>query len=76
MTLDKFIEQLEEVFERDNGSMISTDAFRDYDEWDSITLLTLIAMLEDEYSVTIPRARFEAMLTIQDMFDIVKELHK
>lgn len=74
MSLDNFITQLEEVFERDNGSMHAHEPFRDYDEWDSITLLTLIAMLEDEYSVTIPRAKFEAMVTIQDMFDTVKEL--
>ena len=74
MNIQTFISQLEEVFERDNGSMLATEAFRDYDEWDSITLLTLIAMLEDEYSVTIPRVRFEAMITIQDMFDTVKDL--
>ena len=74
MNIQTFISQLEEVFERDNGSMHATEPFRDYDEWDSITLLTLIAMLEDEYSVTIPRVRFEAMITIQDMFDTVKDL--
>lgn len=74
MNIQTFISQLEEVFERDNGSMHANEPFRDYDEWDSITLLTLIAMLEDEYSVTIPRVRFEAMITIQDMFDTVKDL--
>ena len=73
MELDKFIENFEEVFEVAKGSMKATDVFRDYDEWDSITLLTLTAMLDDEYSIVIPRVEFEKIITIQAMFDYISK---
>jgi len=71
MERDKFIENFEEVFELEKGTMKATDIFRNYDEWDSITLLTLTAMLDDEYGVTIPRKDFDKILTIQEVFDFI-----
>jgi len=47
------------------------DSFRDYDEWDSIALLSLVAMLDDNYSVIIPRDVFEKLLTVKDLIDQV-----
>jgi len=71
MGIEKFIESLEEVLEVDNGSVQGSDVFREYDEWDSITLLSLMAMLEDDYDITIPRNDFEAINTVQELFDYV-----
>jgi acyl carrier protein len=47
------------------------DSFRDYEEWDSIALLSLVAMLDDNYSVIIPRDVFEKLLTVKDLIDQV-----
>lgn len=71
MKIEKFIESLEEVFEIDNGNIKSFDVFREYDEWDSITLLSLMATLEDDYGITIPRKEFEEINTVQELFDYV-----
>lgn len=71
MEIDKFIKDFEEVFEVENGTMKAENVFRDFDEWDSITLLTLTAMLEDEYNIIIPRVEFEKIETIQEMFDYI-----
>lgn len=74
MKIDKFIEKIEEVLEVDNGVVKLDDAFREYDEWDSITLLSLIAMLEDDYGVVIPRNEFEKILTVKELFSHINNL--
>jgi acyl carrier protein len=69
--MDIFIKKLEEVFEKSNGSIKSEDIFREYNEWDSLVLLSLMAMLEDEYGKTIPREVFEKLNTIEDLYNYI-----
>jgi len=66
-----FILALSEAIERDVETINIEDCFRDYVEWDSIALLSLIAMLDDNYGVNIPREIFEKLETIQDLIDQV-----
>jgi acyl carrier protein len=73
MEIAKFFEVLGEVFEKDVSSISESDIFRNYEEWDSITLLTLMSSLEDEYGVTIPRAKFESIQTTRELFNYVNE---
>jgi acyl carrier protein len=69
--MDNFIRKIEEVLEKPNGSIHSFDFFRSYDEWDSLALLSLMAMLEDEYGKTIPREVFEKLNTIEDLHNYI-----
>lgn len=73
MDIEKFIESLEEILEVDCGTVKLVDVFREYDQWDSITLLSLMATLEDDYGVTIPRKEFEELNTVQELFDYVNK---
>lgn len=69
--MNKFIEKLEEMLEMSAGSINLKDNFREYDVWDSLALLSLMAMLEDEYSITIPRDEFQKINTIEELFNYV-----
>jgi acyl carrier protein len=69
--MNKFIEKLEEMLEMSDGSINLKDNFREYDVWDSLALLSLMAMLEDEYSITIPRDEFQKINTIEELFNYV-----
>lgn len=69
--MEEFIEIMQDVFERDEIEM--KDTFRDYDEWDSITLLSLTAALNDDYDVTIPREEFEKIETVQELYDYINK---
>ena len=69
--MDNFIKKIEEVLEKPNVSIHSFDFFRSYDEWDSLALLSLMAMLEDEYGKTIPREVFEKLNTIEDLHNYI-----
>ena len=69
---EKFIEQLKEVFELDGEEIDLNDSFRDYENWDSMTNLSLIAMIDSEFGVNINSEEFNKLETVQDLFEAIK----
>ena len=54
MEIKEFIENFASQFEDTEVSMINAETeFRSLDEWSSILALTIIAMIDDEYNVTL-----------------------
>ena len=72
MEKSEFIELMEEVFEREEGTVSLDDSFRDYDEWDSMTQLALNAELNGEYDITISKNDFEEIITLNDLYEYIK----
>jgi acyl carrier protein len=72
-TSSDFICAFADTIDRDEALIKAEDIFRDYEEWDSIALLSLVAMLDENYGVNIPRDIFEKLQTIQDLIDQVNK---
>lgn len=70
---EKFIELLKESFEIEDREVYLDDHFRDYPEWDSLTQLTLIAMLDENYEVEIEMTDFNKLQTIGELIEEVKK---
>jgi acyl carrier protein len=68
---EKFINSLKETLEIQNRDILLSDKFREYKEWDSLAQLSLIAMLDDEYSVAIENEKFVKLLTVEDLMNEV-----
>lgn len=66
--MEKFIKLFGEALEREDEIKME-DNFRDYEEWDSITYLTVIAMLDEEYGVQIEEAEFQKLRTVEDLYN-------
>lgn len=66
---ENFIDLLKEVFEIDEVKF--EDTFRDYDTWDSLTNISLIAMLDDEYEVIIDTKDFSNIITVRELHEEV-----
>ena len=66
---EKFLELFKEVFEMEDEDVNFEDNFRDLDTWDSLTHLSLIAMLDDEYDVQIEEKELEKLNTVNDIFE-------
>ncbi len=49
-TMDDIIQKLSEILEVENLDI--TRRFKDYDEWDSLTSLSIIAMLDSDYNLS------------------------
>ena len=70
---DKFIALFKDALENEDLEINMSDNFRDYDEWDSLTLLTVIAMIDEEYEVVIEGETFDKLETVEDLFDKILE---
>jgi acyl carrier protein len=65
---ERFLKLFKEVLEKDDDSVNIEDEFRNLNEWDSLAVLSILAMINEEYDVTIPRNDFEKLKTIQDLY--------
>lgn len=70
--MEKFIELLEEVLEKDKGSIQPDHVYRDYPEWDSLGALAVSAMINEEYDLVIPREEFEKLFTVKQLHEYIQ----
>jgi len=73
MNINEFIEHFAEQFEEtDSAEFKAETIFKDLDEWSSLMALNIIAMVDEEYDVTLKGADIENSATIEDLFNTVK----
>ena len=73
MEIKDFIEHFAEQFDDTDASVFSAATkFRDLEEWSSLVALSIIAMVDEEYNVTLKGNDIKAATTIGDLFNIVK----
>lgn len=68
----QFIEQLKDILEIEDRDLSVTDEFREFDEWDSLANLSVVAMIDEEYNVVIPTADFNKVKTIGELIEEIK----
>lgn len=67
--IDNFAAQMEET---DPAEIQATTVFRDLDEWSSLSALSILAMVDEEYDVTLKGEDMKAAQTVEDLYNIVK----
>jgi len=74
MDMISFIKSLEGAFEGlSPGSLTAGTEFRKLEQWDSISALNILAVLDSEYDVQLNRAEITGCNTVQDIFELVKK---
>lgn len=73
MEINEFIANFAEQFEDTDASEITaTTEFKNLDEWSSLIALSVIAMVDEEYDVTIKGDDIRNSNTVEDLYTIVK----
>ena len=73
MEIKEFIEKFAEQFDETDVKVFAPETiFRELDEWSSIIALGVIAMIDEEYNVTIKAAEMQKVNTVGDLFELVK----
>lgn len=73
MELKDFIEKFAEQFDETDASEFKSDTeFKALDEWSSLMALSIIAMVDDEFDVTLKGDDIRNAETIEDLFNTVK----
>ena len=73
MELNEFIENFAEQFDDTDASEIKADTvFKELDEWSSLVALSVIAMVDEEYDITIKGDEIWNSNTVEDLFNAIK----
>jgi acyl carrier protein len=73
MELKEFIENFADQFDDTDTSEIKAETvFKELDEWSSLVALSVIAMVDEEYDVTIKGDDIRNSKTVEDLFNAVK----
>ncbi|MDG1241484.1 MAG: acyl carrier protein [Opitutae bacterium] len=74
MSVEKFIEDFEEAVEDiEPGSLTAATKFKELEAWDSLAVLTVIAMVDAEYDVRLKADRLKNCETLEGLFAQVSE---
>ncbi|MES2330125.1 MAG: acyl carrier protein [Bacteroidota bacterium] len=75
MDINKFIEKFSQQFDETDADVFTPEiVFKELEEWSSLTALSVIAMIDDEYGVMISGKEIEGAEHITDLFELV--VHK
>ena len=64
---EDFIERIKETLEMEDHEVKPEDKFRDYEEWDSLAILSLLAMINEEFDIIIKRDELDKIVTIREL---------
>ncbi len=68
---EKFINALAEALEMEASKIHPDDKFRDYEQYSSLTELSVLAILDSEFGVEIEMAEFNKYQTVNDLIRLV-----
>ena len=73
MSIQDFLKNFANQFEETDSSVFTKDTvFKNLDEWSSLLALSIIAMVDEEYEVTLKGDDISNSNTIEDLFNLVK----
>ncbi|MAR84585.1 MAG: acyl carrier protein [Cytophagia bacterium] len=74
---DKFLINFKTLFDEEDISLITLNTkFKDLDEWDSMTSLSLIALFDSEYNLTINGDDILSSETVNDLYNLLLKLYE
>lgn len=72
MDLNLFVENFAAQFDdTDAGEIGAKTVFKDLDEWSSLVALSVIAMVDEEYDVSIKGDDIRNAVTVEDLYNTV-----
>ena len=66
---DKFIELFKDTLEIQEKEVDLNTKFRDLENWDSLSFLSVLAMIDEEYDVIIEGNDFRRLITVGDLLN-------
>lgn len=72
MTEREKLALLEELFEMEEGDLTVDMALEDIDEYDSMTKLSLIVMMDEEFGVKLDSAAIKGFKTVLDILNMME----
>lgn len=72
MEIANFISNFADQFEDTNADVFTPETkFRELDEWSSLTALSILAMVDEEYDIQLKADEMRKTNTIKELFDLI-----
>jgi acyl carrier protein len=69
---EKLIEALKTALEIEDREIVLSDKFKEFEEWDSLSRLSLISELDENFEVQLEGKEFETIETVADLLKAVE----
>lgn len=73
MEISKKIELLEDLFELETGSLVPETTLSELEEYDSMSKLSLIVLMDDEFGKKLTGEQILKFKTVQDILNFMDE---
>lgn len=73
MTKEEKIAMLEEVMDLDEGALDENASLDDIDEWDSLSVLTLISEMKKRFNISLATQQIREFKTVADILAIIPD---
>ncbi len=67
MTKEVFLQLLDELLELEPGTLTGNENLKDYEIWDSMTVLGFIALVDEHFGFTVSTERLAQAKTVDDL---------
>jgi len=71
MTLQEKLAALEDIMELDEGTLTPEMLLDEVEEWDSMSALSFVVLMQDEFDKRVTGQQIRAFQTVQDMLDVM-----
>jgi acyl carrier protein len=73
MEMQNFIKNFASQFEETDLDVFTSETnFREIEEWSSLIALSIMAMIDEEYDITINGNEMRQSQTIEDLFNLIQ----
>ncbi len=69
MTKEDFLTELVDILQREEACK-ETDALAEYDEWDSLAMMSILAYYENEFNIKISTSDLRQVVTVADLIKL------
>lgn len=70
MELNDFIEKIAEQFEETDKEIFTPEThFKELEDWSSLTALSVIAMIDEEYGISVKSDDLKNAQTVEELFN-------
>lgn len=71
MNKEQFLTELQDVLQRDDP-VLENDVLADYDEWDSLSKMAIMAFFDKDFGVKISLKKIGELKTVKDLLNLAK----
>ena len=73
MRTNDFLKKLEEALELEDIELTTDTNLKDLEEYDSLSVLSIIAMIDEEMDKKIPGVKFQSITTVKSLMKLIGE---